>query len=336
LLEYAVAHTVLLLQAARLLCGGVDVLHIHNPPDTLFPALLLARACRRRGVFDNHDLMTDLFVLRFGRSPFLRLIQWAQRVAFTTADLVITSNQSQREVVIATGTSPHRVVVVRNAPPQNMFRRSLAPAAPVLRQVSDFRVLFLGLLAPQDGVLTLPDLLYTLRTTYRLNVEICVVGDGALRRQLAARATRLGVGDYWTVTGRVPYDQVPSYLSTAHVCVDPAPCNAFNDRCTMVKITEYLAAGKPVVAFPLKETIRTAGDAVVYAQPNDMADFAACVTRLLRDDGDRQRLVARALARAELLTWERSERALLGAYRHLVPPCIAPEAHGGCSDGNRA
>src|SRR5256885_17268262 len=52
LAEYAVAHCALFLAAARELARGCDVVHLHNPPDTLFPVGILARAMGRKVVYD--------------------------------------------------------------------------------------------------------------------------------------------------------------------------------------------------------------------------------------------------------------------------------------------
>jgi glycosyltransferase involved in cell wall biosynthesis len=119
------------------------------------------------------------------------------------------------------------------------------------------------------------------------------------------------------MTGRVPREDVPRYLALADVCLDTSPCNAFNDRCTMVKITEYLAAGKPIVTFPLAETRRTAGDIAAYAEPGDLDDFAQKVVELLLDPERRVRLGQAGRDHAETLVWDRSEAILLDAYERL-------------------
>ena len=54
-------------------------------------------------------------------------------------------------------------------------------------------------------------------------------------------------------TGRIPFDDLLEILSTADVCVNPdKPCE-MNDISTMIKIMEYMALGKPIVQFDLKE-----------------------------------------------------------------------------------
>ena len=44
------------------------------------------------------------------------------------------------------------------------------------------------------------------------------------------------------------------YLSTADICLDPNPSSPLNDVSTWIKVMEYMALGKPIVSFDLKET----------------------------------------------------------------------------------
>ena len=61
-----------------------------------------------------------------------------------------------------------------------------------------------------------------------------------------------------------------------------------NDRSTVIKMMEYLALGKPVVAFDLPEHRFTAQGAAVYARPNDELDYARQIA-LLIDNPERRR-----------------------------------------------
>ena len=61
----------------------------------------------------------------------------------------------------------------------------------------------------------------------------------------------------------------------------PDPSNSYNDRSTMIKVAEYMAVGKPLVAFDLPEHRVTAGDAALYATPNDERDFAQKLEELI-------------------------------------------------------
>ena len=134
-----------------------------------------------------------------------------------------------------------------------------------------------------------------------------------------ARAARaLGLGDAFRLLGRVDHDRVPELLAAADICLDPAPCSALNHRSTMIKIAEYMAAGRPIVSFDLVETRHTAEDAALYAECADRDGFVDQITRLAGDEDLRRSLAGRALVKVPELMWDRSEEALLEVYRRLA------------------
>jgi glycosyltransferase involved in cell wall biosynthesis len=149
---------------------------------------------------------------------------------------------------------------------------------------------------------------------------MCVlIGDGDAVADLRRDTERLGLSDHVRFTGRQDGDDLMTLLSTADICVDPDPSNRYNDRSTMIKMTEYMALGKPIVAFDLPEHRVTAGDAAVYARPNDEGDFASCIAQLMDDPDRRERMGALGRARVESeLSWHRQERHLLSAYDKVL------------------
>ena len=117
-------------------------------------------------------------------------------------------------------------------------------------------------------------------------------------------------------TGRVPDEFLLGVLSTADVCVNPdKPCD-MNDISTMIKIMEYLALGKPIVQFDLKEGRFSAGEASLYARPENMvADFADKILWLLDHPEERKRMGEIGIDRVERqLAWKYSVDNLLKAY----------------------
>ena len=153
----------------------------------------------------------------------------------------------------------------------------------------------------------------------RHDVQAAFVGDGDAWHGLVALARELGLDDRVEFTGRVSDEDVARYLSTADVCLAPDPKNPLNDVSTMNKIVEYMAMSRPLVSFDLAEARVSAGDAAVYATPNDEREFARLVVELLDDPGRRARMGAIGRARVERdLSWEHSRRDLLAAYDALL------------------
>jgi glycosyltransferase involved in cell wall biosynthesis len=314
--EFVVAWWMLHLAALRALILGADVLHLHNPPDTLFPAGWAARLLGRCVIFDHHDLTPELVASRTQARWAIPLARWCERRTFRIASVVLSSNQSYAEIArLRGGKKPEDVVVVRNAPRAEELSRGAEIRPGVL---SDPRLVYVGAIAPQDDAEDLPVVLSLLRDRHGIpNARLTIVGDGPARGAVIAAARRQNVADQVTITGWLDSREVPSIIREADVCVDPAHPTPLNDRSTMIKIGEYLAAGRPVVAYALTETQRTAADAVSLAGRGDPTCFAECVAVLAKDEGLRRRAAERACGRALELTWERSEQELLRAYDSL-------------------
>jgi glycosyltransferase involved in cell wall biosynthesis len=315
-LEYAIANAHLYFAGLMELLRGATVVHMHNPPDTLFGVGFLARLLGRDVVFDHHDLAPELFEAKFGDSPVSGVLRGFERLTFRSAKLVIAANESHREVAqIRGGVAQERVVVVRNGPPAAAFEVATEPRGGSLE---DPHLLFLGSMESQDGVDELVPLLATLARAHGLaGARLTVVGEGSRRGPLTAMAAAAELQDRVRFTGRVPHSEVPALLAKADICLDPAPCTELNQRSTMIKIAEYMAARRPVVSFPLLETRRTAGDAIAYARCGDMASFAEQVAELARKPDRRATLARRGAERARSLGWDASEKRLLAAYAGL-------------------
>jgi glycosyltransferase involved in cell wall biosynthesis len=287
---------------------------VHGPPDSLALVGAAGRVLGRRAVFDLHDSAPELFAAKFGDGLVggaSRALAGAQRAAVLSADLVIVTNESQRRLASALGGA--RVAVVRNGPRAAEFARPLpSPRPGTLREP---HLVYVGALDVQDGVLELPELL----TDPALRgARLTVVGDGPMAAELAARCEQLELDGRVALLGQVPHEQVPALIAAADIGVDPAPGTELNHGSTMIKVAEYLAVGRPVVAYRLRETERTALDAGVYAPCGDRRAFAELVRSLADDGARRLALSERARNRSAELMWEHSAQVLCDAYADLV------------------
>src|SRR5207248_262200 len=70
-----------------------------------------------------------------------------------------------------------------------------------------------------------------------------------------------------------------------------------------------------------KETRTSAGDAALYVTPNDEAEFAQAIARLMDDPMKRREMGEVGRARiVNDLSWHVTSKNLLRAYAHLFPP----------------
>jgi glycosyltransferase involved in cell wall biosynthesis len=314
MIEYLVAASALHAAAVGALLRGTDVLHLHNPPDILFPAGALFRVAGRRVLFDHHDLSPETVAAKFGNGRVVRLARIAERLTFAVANHVLATNESFAEIARDRGgKAPPTVSVVRNAPPDAWIRRPLRVRPGALDEP---RLVYVGALSSQDGADAITPVLARLHEL-GVRAHLTVIGDGDARPTLESQLRAHGLAERVTFTGWVDWQDVPGLVEDADVCLDPAPPGEANSRSTMIKIAEYLSLGKPIVAFDLLETRRTAGDAALFAPTGDLAGFAERILALAADPDLRLQLARRARKLAEGLVWSRSEQALLSAYRQL-------------------
>lgn len=305
------------------------VIQACNPPDTIFLVAALFRPLGVRFIFDHHDLNPELFEAKFGkaRGVLYRLVCLAERMTYRTAIASIATNESYREVAIQRGRMPpERVFVVRSSP--ELGRVRLGPPVPALKRGRRWLVVFLGVMGPQEGLsLLLEAAAMIVRERGSGEVAFVLIGSGPELPALKQLASQLDLDSEVTFAGRLPDAAVAQYFSTADVCVAPDPKNLMNDKSTMNKILEYMAFGRPVVLFDLAEGRRSAGDAALYARPNDPADLARQILRLLDDDKLRLRLGTLGRRRIEeKLNWANETTQLLAAYEAALAPSPAPRS----------
>ncbi|MBP0452219.1 glycosyltransferase family 4 protein [Kitasatospora sp. RG8] len=311
--------------------GPVDVVHACNPPDLLFlPALWLKRR-GARFVFDQHDLVPELYLSRFDRGEDLlyRGVCALERLTYRAADVVLATNESYRDVALRRGgRRPDDVFVVRSAPDTGRFRP--VPPEPELKRGKPHLLCYLGVMGPQDGVDYALRALAKLRDDFgRTDWHAVFVGGGDTFDAMVELSRRLGLSEQVEFTGRVPDADLVRYLSTADVCLSPDPRNPLNDVSTMNKVLEYMVMGRPIVSFDLREARVSAGDAAVYAPADDETRFAGLVAQLL-DDPERRALMGK-VGQERIngpLAWRNSQRALLAAYEAACRD-RAPGAAGG-------
>jgi glycosyltransferase involved in cell wall biosynthesis len=321
--EYAysfLATTWMALKARR--SGRFVVIQACNPPDIFWPLAMAFRALEgTRFVFDHHDLCPELYESRFpgGRMLFYKGLRALERRTHRAADHVISTNDSYREIATTrSGKLPTDVTVVRTGPDPQRLRRGRA--CPELRRGRRFLAAYIGVMGPQDGVdIVVRAADIVVHDLGCEDIAFTLIGSGDCFGDLVALRDELGLAGHVEFTGRAPDELVSRILSTADVGLSPDPKNPLNDVSTMNKTLEYMAFELPVVAFDLRETRVSAGDAAVYVTPNDVYDYAKAIVALMDDEPMRARLGKLGRARVEQeLAWCHQERAYLGVYEQQV------------------
>jgi len=299
---------------------GFDIIQGCNPPDDIF---LVALPFKLRGVkyiFDHHDANPELYVSKYGKQGALyKILVWLEKFTYRFSDVVIATNISYRELAVSRGgLAPQNVFVVRNGPEREKFKS--VPSNPVRKMGKKYLVGYVGNMSIQDGLDILLDVAQHVKNSGRLDIFFTCVGGGTELNKLKKMVEERDLLGTVHFTGRVSDEDLLEILSTADICVNPDRPSEMNDISTMIKITEYMALGKPIVQFESKEGRFSAQEASLYADKNKgVADFAAKIIWLLDKPEERRRMGEFGRKRIEeKLAWEYSVPELLAAYRKAL------------------
>jgi glycosyltransferase involved in cell wall biosynthesis len=303
------------------------VIHACNPPDTIFLIACFFKLFGVRFVFDQHDPAPELYEAKFKRRGFFyRLTLLAERLSYWTSDVVITTNDSGREIALTRGgVSPERSFVVHGSPDLADF--SVLVPQPALKQGRKHLVVYVGIMGSQDGVeMLLESIEYLLKQKGRRDTSFALIGPGPEQQRLKSLAASRGLDEWVNFTGGLYGSDLLAYLATADVAVAPDPCNDLTDKLTMIKILEYQACGLPVVLYDLVEGRRSADGAALFARRNDPIDFGEQIARLLDSESLRGPLGANGRKRIEnSLNWGVDKQLLWKAYEAALHPAPASE-----------
>ena len=275
----------------RLLLGGFearpDVVYLRRTT-TLIP-MIYAWFCRALFFFEVND--DPYYGSDVGKMPLaariryflsVRIDDWnmksAARVFVISSEIIAKIRRKN------SGLSPARFVLMQSGANTRLFTPGPPePAREVLGLERKCRyVCFVGSLLSHQGLGTLIEAA-PLILEKRPECRFLIVGQGPEKKRWEDMAVFLGISQKFVFTGQVSYEQVPYWIRAADLCVAPyLPDAGFRSP---VKIFDYLACGRPVVASDVPGTTGVFKDleAVVLVPPGNPGRFAEAVISLLDD-----------------------------------------------------
>ena len=297
---------------------GFHVIQGCNPPDDIFLVALPFKLFGVKYIFDHHDVNPELYLAKYERKDVLYKLQvLLEKLTFRFSDVVISTNDSYKEIAVTRGhVPPESVFVVRNGPDLKTFKS--VPPNQTLKYGKRYLVGYVGVMGTQDSVDILLEVADHIRNMGRRDIHFTCVGRGPALAGLRLMVREKKLEEIVNFTGRIPDAELLEILSTADVCVNPdKPCE-MNNLSTMIKIMEYMALGKPIVQFTLREGKFSAREASLYSDnENRVADFAEKILWLLDHPAERQKMGEFGRRRVETeLAWEYSLEYLFAAYEN--------------------
>jgi len=302
---------------------GFDVIHACNPPDNIFLiALVFKLFFKTKFVFDHHDGNLELWLVKGGKNGLVyHLLALLEKLSFMTADVSLAVNDHYVSIAKKRGgMDSNAVFQVRNAPPRQMVDHILEKASEVVIGCEKTTIIgYLGVMGKQDGVDNLVKIAnYLVNDRQRNDIVFRIMGDGPELGSIKKLVKEYKLENNVKFTGWISGDNYIKLLSTCDVCVNADEVNDYNMNCSPNKIYEYMLFGIPIVQFDMPEPRVVAGEAALYAQPQNNVDFAEKILELV--DNREKRVAMGKTGRQRFLdyfTWDNSERTLIEAYSYL-------------------
>ena len=249
-----------------------------SPPDVIIGMYLLTnylalRAAKRKRipfVFQVLEPNYEMIPSKLLR-PIGKLIE---RRIFRDADKVVVINEGLKEYAIRMGARPDRTYVIRAGIDHERFA-SHDNGQAVRRQYGiaehEKVLFFMGWLYQFSG---LKEVLAELakRGGDDLGVRLLIVGDGDAFEELQRMRIDLHLENCVTLAGKQPYERIPEFIAASDVCLLPAYNNKIMRDIVPIKMYEYMAMGKPVIATRLPGVMKEFGtdNGVLYVErPED-------------------------------------------------------------------
>lgn len=198
---------------------------------------------------------------------FPRIAMLVEDVCLRHAHLVIAVSEPLRAELIERGVETNRIVIHPNGVDPSVFdpeRTRPEKITEINRRhgigKDDVVVTFLGTFGPWHGAEVLAGAIRKMldadeRRAADNKIRFLFIGDGDRRTDVEALLGDGSKNAPWTLTGRVPHEEVADYLAASDIFVSPHVRNPDGSPFfgSPTKIFEYLSMGRPIVASDLDQ-----------------------------------------------------------------------------------
>lgn len=311
-------------EAGIRLFPGYDLCHEHNG---LF-CYGAAKACQRLGLPYILTFSADpLFERALGGRPLRgphRLVA-AREASFTyrlARKIICVSEPAKRHLIETWQVNPEKVVVMPNGVDLDLFQPGYDPG-PIRAQLGlngEPVIGFVGGFQYWHGLEHLVESLAQVRTEVP-QAKLLLIGDGRARPSVERKIAELGLESEVIITGLLPQSRVPEMLAVADVAVLPYPKLPRELWFSPLKLYEYMASGKAIVASregQIADVIRHDYDGLLV-EPDNIDDLAQATIRLLNNPAERARLGNNARTQAvKEHSWDRYILRLEEIYKEVL------------------
>jgi glycosyltransferase involved in cell wall biosynthesis len=291
----------------RLRRDKIDLVHL---PSTIVPRLLPCPA-----VVTVHDLAWAHYPESYDPRDLRMQTRAVPPSVHRAAHVIAVSESTARDLQETLKVPAEKISVTplgvssRFSPEGPRLAGSAFPGAERLAGC----VLYVGRLQERKNLVRLLDAYAQVRSRRQAPHLVLAGRESPHGRELARKAQELGIAEHVIFAGYVPDDLLPAVYRSATVFVYPSLYEGFG-----LSVLEAMASGTPVITSDRPSLAEVAGDAGWLVNPENVAELASSIERVLTDGRLRDDLRARGLTRSREFRWERTAQRTAAVYRRIA------------------
>jgi glycosyltransferase involved in cell wall biosynthesis len=254
------------------------------------------------------------------KNYFERVTIWRVSHCFAVSSIV------KEHIVNYLGVREDKVSVIENGVDTEKFNMEKYNSFKKknLKLDNYFIIGFVGTFKPWHGFDYLVDLMHALKSDY-VDIKLLAVGDSKERNIYEKKISEKGLADSFIFTGHVQHIDIPKYISVMDITIAPHDRNSFKSiggfHGSPLKIFEYMAMGKPVIATPIGQIKDIIEDNIsgrlIYS--DQVEELKNAVIRLYEDKDYRDTLGKNARKVVmDNYTWEINARKIEDICREVL------------------
>jgi glycosyltransferase involved in cell wall biosynthesis len=259
-----------------------------------FSGVLAARLTRTPLVLEVNSPLA----LEMSREKTIRAVRfanWMERIICNSATRVIVISSPLRRILIENGVDPSRIVVMPNGVNLEHLH-SEAASTELSQQLGVFgkvTIGFVGWFKKWHGLEFLVEAFHQSGLS-KHGAVLLMIGDGPAMPDLKTYVAKHELSDSVVFSGAIAHESIAPYLDLIDIAVQPAA----NEYCCPMKVIEYLALSKPIVA-PRQDNIvelMDDGKQGLLFTPLDKNALIRALETLVTDSAMRSRMGKEGLA----------------------------------------
>jgi glycosyltransferase involved in cell wall biosynthesis len=224
-----------------------------------------------------------------------------EQFCFRNANLVLVINAGLRRYALDMGAPEKRVKILRAGVDVGRYDHADGKRIRIEYGILEDEILlfYMGWLYPFSG---LSEVIQELKSPEQQKIKLMILGKGEGWEGLTQKIADLGLENKVILEGWKDYGSLPDYVAAADICILPSARVPIMERIVPLKMYEYIAAGKPVIATALPGVVEEfgSGSGVVYV---DNANQLLREAEKLRDTQLWESLSNQAIAASRNWSW---------------------------------